>query len=675
METKAKNIDQLSIATIRTFCPDVVQGAKSGHPGAPMGMAVMTHALWSKHIRYNPRDDKWVNRDRFVLSNGHASALLYTLLHLIGHPFWTLDVLKRFRQISSPAAGHPESVYPGIEVTTGPLGQGLANAVGISMGSVHMAARFNKPGYDLFNHYVYAFCGDGCLQEGITAEACSLAGHLGLGNLIVLYDDNKITIDGETELSFTEDVNKRMEAYGWHTQVVVDGDHDLDGINKAILEAQKVKDRPSFIKVSTTIGFGSPKQGTEAVHGSALGDDAIRIVKQKFGFDPEKKYFIPDEVKAFYDLTEKGKRWQNEWTEKFEKYILEYPELGKELKRRIERELPANWEKCVPTFKPSDKPAATRITSGIVLNKLSEVIPELFGGSADLNPSCFTYLKSDKDFQKGTYDQRNIRYGVREHAMSAISNGLASYGTFIPFCSTFLNFIGYAYGAVVLSALSHIRVLFVFTHDSIFLGEDGPTHQPIEKYALCRATPNLHFFRPADGNEVSACYISAIRSVHTPTVMSLSRQNLPNLEGTSIEGALRGGYIVSDNPKPSIILVATGSELHLCVEAKDKVNARVVSLPCWEIFDRQSVDYQRHIFPTGIPVLSVEAGSTTGWSKYSHAAVGIDTFGASGTIEQLMKHFGFTVENIVDKAKKTIDFYAGKTVESRLDHPFFHVNL
>jgi transketolase len=661
------DLDRLSIGTIRTFCPDVVQGANSGHPGAPMGMAVMTHALWTRHMRFNPKNPKWINRDRFVLSNGHASALLYTLLHLSGYDFWTLDVLKTFRAILSPAAGHPEALYPGIEVTTGPLGQGLSNAVGLAIAEAHMAARFNKPGHEIIDNYTYVFCGDGCLQEGVTSEACSLAGHLGLGKLIVLYDDNQITIDGHTDLSFTEDVLKRYESYGWHVQHVADGNNDLDGLDKAIEIAKSVKDKPSFIKVSTIIGFGSGKQGTHGVHGTPLGEEDVKAVKKKFGFDPDVKYYIPDEVKKAYDHTESGKALEDQWNAKFAKYAAEFPELAAEFKRRINNELPDGWEKKLPTFKHSDAAAATRNTSGNVLNIASSILPELMGGSADLNPSCFTYLKSDKDFQKGSYCQRNIRFGVREHAMSAICNGLAGYGGLIPFCSTFLNFIGYAYGAVVLSALSHVRVLYIFTHDSIFLGEDGPTHQPIEKYALVRATPNINFFRPADGNEVTAAYISAIRSLHTPTVMSLSRQGLPNLEGTSVDGALKGGYIIADAQHPSIILVGTGSETQLCSGAKAKgLNARVVSLPCWELFDAQPEDYRKSIFPDGIPVLSVEAASTTGWNKYAHASIGVDVFGASGTIPSLAKHFGFTVENVIEKSNQVIDYFKGKHVVSRL---------
>uniref|UniRef100_A0A6B2KZ44 Transketolase n=1 Tax=Arcella intermedia TaxID=1963864 RepID=A0A6B2KZ44_9EUKA len=667
------NIDNLSVATIRVLSADVVQGANSGHPGAPMGMAVMAHTLWSRHLNLNPKNPKWINRDRFVLSNGHASALMYTMLHLAGYDFWTMDKLQKFRQLHNPAAGHPESVFPGIEVTTGPLGQGISNAVGLAMGEAHMAARFNKDNFKVFDHYTYVFCGDGCLQEGVSSEASSIAGHLGLGKLIVLYDDNNITIDGHTELSFTEDVLKRYESYGWHVQHVSDGNTDLEAIHKAIEVAKSVTDKPSLIKVTTIIGYGAPKQNTHGIHGSPVGEADLKIVKEKFGFDPSQKYVVPDDVKAFYgkSLGERGAKLEEAWNALLGEYAKAYPQLAAELKRRTDQALPEGWEASFPTFKPSDPAAATRITSGNILNHAASLLPEIFGGSADLNPSCFTYLKSDKDFQKGAYSQRNVRFGVREHAMAAICNGLAAYGTFIPFCSTFLNFIGYAYGAVILSGLSHLRVLYVFTHDSIFLGEDGPTHQPIEKYAAVRATPNIHFIRPADGNEVSAAYISAIKSVHTPTVMSLSRQNVPNLAGTSIEGALKGGYIVADSDKPDIILVGTGSELHLCVQAKEKVNARVVSLPCWELFDAQPEEYRRKIFPSGVPVLSVEAGTTSGWSKYAHASIGIDVFGLSGTISDLAKHFGFTVDNVVERANQTIAFFKGKTVESRLDTLIF----
>jgi len=665
--------DELCINTIRTLAADIVQKAKSGHPGAPMGMAPVAHVLWNKHLRFNPANPKWANRDRFVLSNGHASALLYTLLHLTGFKAWTIDVLKTFRQIGSPAAGHPENHFEGIEVTTGPLGQGISNAVGLAMAEAHFAARFNKPDFKVIDHYTYVFCGDGCLQEGISSEASSLAGHLGLGKLIVIYDDNHITIDGETELSFSEDVLKRYEAYGWHVDHVEHGNNDLSALDAAISRAKTVHDKPSFIKVTTVIGFGSAKQGTEGVHGSPLGDEDVANVKKKFHFDPTKFFFVPDEVRPVFDKTAKGAALEAEWNALFAKYAVAHPDLAAELKRRINNELPEGWDKGFPTFKVEEAAAATRTTSGKILNHFAAKIPDLIGGSADLNPSCFTYLKSDKDFLEGHYDQRNIRFGVREHGMSAICNGLAAYGGIIPFCSTFLNFIGYAYGAVVLSALSHLGVLYVFTHDSVFLGEDGPTHQPIEKYALCRATPNLHFWRPADGNETSAAYVSAIRSRHTPTVMSLTRQNVPNLAGSSVEKALKGGYILADcEGAPELVLVATGSETELVAKAQDKVGVkvRVVSLPCWEIFDTQPLDYRLSVFPDGVPVMSVEAAATSGWERYAHASVGIDRFGASAPGAAIAKEFGMNVDNVVAKAKQVAEYYKGKSVASRLLRPF-----
>eukprot|EP01125_Pyxidicula_operculata_P021942 TRINITY_DN8778_c0_g1_i1.p1 TRINITY_DN8778_c0_g1~~TRINITY_DN8778_c0_g1_i1.p1 ORF type:complete len:713 (-),score=182.52 TRINITY_DN8778_c0_g1_i1:58-2091(-) len=671
------DIDQLSVATIRTLSIDVVQKANSGHPGAPMGMAPAAHVLFNKHMRMNPNNAKWINRDRFVLSNGHASALLYTLLHLSGYPQWSMDVLKTFRQLNSIAAGHPESHFPGIEVTTGPLGQGLSNGVGLAMAESHLAARYNKPDFTLFDNYTYVFCGDGCLQEGITSEASSLAGHLGLGKLIVIYDDNKITIDGNTDLSFTENVNQRYESYGWHTITVTDGDTNLSAIDEAIKAAKSVKDKPTLIKLTTTIAYGSAKQGTSSVHGSPLGAADVASVKTRFGFNPEQSFHVPPQVYEHFSHKEKGQKLEDEWNALFAKYKAQYPELGQELERKIKGELPTGWEeklKSAFSFKPGDAAVATRTISGNVLNVAAAQIHELFGGSADLNPSCFTYLKTDKDYQKGSFEHRNVRFGVREHAMAAIMNGLASYGGFIPFCSTFLNFIGYAYGAVILSSLSELRVLYVFTHDSIFLGEDGPTHQPIEKYATCRATPNLNFIRPADGNETVAAYIAAIKATKTPTVMSLSRQNLPQVEGSSVDGALKGGYVVSDcEGKPDVILVGTGSELHLCTGAKAKLSGlkvRVVSFPCWELFDAQSSEYKQSVLTPGVPALSVEAASTSGWSRFTHGHVGIDTFGASGTQNDLAKHYGMTVDNVVDKAQKLVKFYEGKVPEARYLQPF-----
>jgi len=666
----------LCVATIRTLSADIVQKANSGHPGAPMGMAPMAHILWSKVMKFNPKNPKWVNRDRFVLSNGHASALLYTMLHLSGYPFWSMDVLQTFRQLNSPAAGHPEGHFPGIEVTTGPLGQGISNAVGLAMAEAHLAQKYNKENFTLVDNFTYVFCGDGCLQEGVSAESASLAGHLGLGKLIVLYDDNHITIDGATDLSFSEDVLKRYEAYGWHTIHVADGDHDIAAIEAAVLEAKKVTDKPSIIKVTTTIGFGSAKAGTDGVHGSPLGDADIEKVKEKFGLDPKAKFAVPEAVKAVYDGTERGAKLEEEWNALFASYSQKHPELAAEFNRRIEGKLPEGWDKDYPTFTPKDNPAATRTLSGNILNHFAKVIPDLFGGSADLNPSCFTYLKTDKDFLKGHFDQRNVRFGVREHAMAAVCNGLAAYGGFIPFCSTFLNFIGYAYGAVVLTALNRSRVLYVFTHDSIYLGEDGPTHQPIEKYTTCRATPHLHFWRPADGNETVAAYISAIQSERNPTVFSLTRQNLPHLEGSSVEKALKGGYVIHSCgcDEPDLVLVATGSEVNVCVSAAQQIKdfkVRVVSLPCWELFEQQSLEYRKSVFGAKAPVLSVEAGAITGWERYAHAHVGMTSFGESAPGPALQKHFGFRVEDIVAKAGKVHAWAKTTHVQSRLDGPEF----
>jgi len=518
------------------------------------------------------------------------------------------------------------------------------------------------------------FCGDGCLQEGVSSEASSIAGHLGLGKLIVIYDDNHVTIDGETELSFTEDVCKRYESYGWHVDHVEHANSDLAALDAAIARAKTIKDKPSLIKATTTIGFGAAKQGTEAVHGNPLGDEDVANVKKKFGFDPTKFFVIPDEVRGVYDRTKKGAENEALWNAQLAAYAQAHPDLAADLKRRLNDELPANWDQGLPTYKPEDAPASTRVTSGKILNHFAGKIPDLFGGSADLNPSTFTYLKTDKDFQKESKDQRNVRFGVREHAMASICNGLAAYGGFVPFCSTFLNFIGYAYGAVILSAISHLGVLYVFTHDSIFLGEDGPTHQPIEKYALCRATPNLNFWRPGDANETLASYLSAIRARRTPTVMSLTRQNVPNLAGSSVEKALKGGYILSESAggAPELILVGTGSETELLPKAQDKVGVRVrvVSLPCWEVFDQQPQEYRLSIFPDGVPVLSVEAGATTGWDRYAHASLGVDRFGASAPGAALAKEYGMNVDNVVAKAKQVVEFFKGKSVASRLLKPF-----
>jgi transketolase len=655
----ADNIDTKCINQIRAFCADVVQKADSGHPGAPMGMAPMAHALWTKVMNFNPSNPLWINRDRFVLSNGHACALLYTMLHLSGYPDFTLEELKRFRQIDSKTPGHPENHFPGIEVTTGPLGQGISNAVGLAIAQEHLAKTFNKPGFDVIDNYVYVFVGDGCLQEGIASEAASLAGHLGLGHLIVLYDDNQVTIDGSTSLSFTENVLQRFDSYGWHTAYVSDGDNDFNSILKAIDQAKNVKDKPSLIKVRTTIGWGSKNQGTAKVHGSPLGAEDIVQFKTKVNLNPKEFFYLSSELKAVYNsLKIKGPQLEEKWNSLFQSYAKAHPELATDLKRRFDRHLPNGWQDVLPRFKHSDKALATRQLSHEVLKKVSVIMPELIGGSADLAPSNLTLLPNTKDFQKDSKEGRNIRYGVREHGMAAISNGIAAYGALIPFNATFLNFIGYAMGAVILSALSHLRVIYIMTHDSIGLGEDGPTHQPVDKFMACRLVPNLLFIRPADGNEVSAAYYAAISNEKRPSVLALSRQGLPQLEGSSIEKALKGAYVLSDSSsqKPDVILVGTGSEVSICVDAaktldKDKkVSVRVVSMPCWELFEEQSKQYKDSVFLPSVPVVSIEAGVTLGWSKYATLSLGIDRFGISAPAKDVYERLGLTSSNLAEQA-------------------------
>lgn len=569
----------------------------------------------------------------------------------------------------------------GIEVCTGPLGQGVANGVGLAVAEAHLAASFNKPDFAILDNYTYVLCGDGCLQEGVASEAASLAGHLGLGRLIMLYDDNQIQIDGGTDLAFTEDVLKRFEAYGWHIQSVHNGDSDLDGIDKAITAAKLVTDKPSIIKIKTTIGFAAKLQGTEKVHGAPLGAEEIAAVKKKLGFDPEKSFFIPDAAKKMYaGLKDKGLQLESEWNQLLQKYTSQYPQMAAELQRRSEGKFPANWKDNFPKFTPSDAAVATRKSSENVLNAIAEGLPELMGGSADLTHSNLTRWKTAVDFQKessgiGNYGGRYMRFGVREHGMAGICNGMAAYGCLIPFGATFLNFLGYAQGAFRLSALSGFRILYIMTHDSIGLGEDGPTHQPMEILPLVRATPHAYMFRPADGNEVSGSYISALEYMDGPSVLSLSRQNLPNLAGSSIEKVSKGGYVLQDVEGYQVVLVGTGSETSLCVEtaallAKDGIKARVVSMPCWELFDNQSLDYKLSVFTVGSPIVSVEASSTFGWEKYAHVPIGINTFGSSGPAKDLYKKFGLVPDVIGAKVKKVVDFYKKNPVANLLNKPF-----
>ncbi|CAH0059140.1 unnamed protein product [Clonostachys solani] len=662
-------IDQKAINSIRVLAVDATFASNSGHPGAPMGMAPVAHVLFNNFMKFNPKNPDWLNRDRFVLSNGHGCMLQYALLHLFGYAV-SIDDLKAFRTIDSITPGHPEAHdTPGIEVTTGPLGQGICNAVGLAMAQAHTAATFNKPGFTISDNYTYCFLGDGCLMEGVSSEASSLAGHLQLGNLIAIYDDNHISIDGDTNVAFTEDVVKRYEAYGWEVLVVSDGDNDLNSIEAAIKKAQESKDKPTIIKLRTTIGYGSLNQGTHGVHGSPLKADDIKQLKQKFGFNPDESFAVPQEVYDFYGKhSSAGAAAEEEWNKLFAKYAESFPKEHADLVRRQTGDLPEGWEKALPVYTPADPAIASRKLSETVLSKVESVIPELFGGSADLTGSNLTRWKEAVDFQPpstglGDYAGRYVRYGVREHAMGAIMNGLAAYGTILPYSGTFLNFVSYAAGAVRLSALSRVRTIWVATHDSIGLGEDGPTHQPIETLAHFRALPNNMVWRPADGNETSAAYYVALTSKHTPSIIALSRQNLPQLEGSTLEKAIKGGYVLQEVEGAQVTLISTGSEVGITVDAakylldNHGIKARIVSLPSFEVFDSQSKEYRLSVLPDGIPSLSIEVMTTLGWERYSHEQFGINRFGASGAYKDVYKKFEFTPEGISKRAVATVNFW------------------
>jgi len=637
-----------------------------------MGAAPMAFVLWDRFLRFNPKNPAWLNRDRFLLSAGHGSMLLYALLYLTGYEDLTIEDLKQFRQWESKTPGHPENfMNPGVEITTGPLGQGIANGVGIAMAEAHLAAKFNKPDFSVIDHYTYVIMGDGDNMEGVSGEACSLAGHLGLGKLIAFYDDNHISIDGSTDLAFTEDVGKRFEAYGWHVQIVENGDTDLDAIHQAIETAKSVTDKPSLIKVHTTIGYGSPNHaGTHDIHSDPLGPDEVKATRENLGWNYE-PFVIPEDALNYWrKAIDRGAKIEDEWNQLFASYKEKYPEEAHTLERMHEAELPEGWDSVLPTYKPEDKGDATRNHSGKVLNALAGVLPELIGGSADLAPSNKTLLKSSGDFQKGQYANRNLRFGVREHGMGSICNGLALDGSgLIPYCATFLVFTDYMRPAIRLSALSEAGVIYVMTHDSIALGEDGPTHQPIEHIASLRAIPDLYVIRPADGNETSGAYKVAIKAARgkrsgnktRPSILALTRQTVPNLAGSSIEGVTKGAYILSDSDgTPDMILIGTGSETQLCVKAAEQLRGegkkvRVVSMPCWELFQEQDAEYQESVLPKAVKKrVSVEAGSTFGWCRYvgdEGVAIGIDQFGSSAPGGVLMEKFGFNVENVVAKAK------------------------
>ncbi|MBD2257659.1 transketolase [Pseudanabaena sp. FACHB-2040] len=664
MAVATQTLEELCINSIRFLAIAAVEKAKSGHPGLPMGAAPMAFVLWDKFMRFNPKNPAWFNRDRFVLSAGHGCMLQYALLYLTGYDSVTLDDIKQFRQWGSRTPGHPENFETlGIEVTTGPLGQGIANGVGLAMAEAHLAARFNKPDCTVVDHYTYVILGDGCNMEGVSGEACSLAGHLGLGKLIALYDDNHISIDGSTDISFTEDVSKRFEAYGWHVLHVENGNTDLDAIAKAIEEAKSVTDKPTMIKVTTTIGYGSPnKQNTAGVHGAALGSDEIQATRENLGWTYGDFEVPEDALNHMRQAIERGASLEAEWEETFATYRTQYAAEAAELERMISGKLPEGWADALPTYSPGDKAIATRKTSEMTLNALAPVLPELIGGSADLTHSNLTELKISGSFLKGQYENRNLRFGVREHGMGAICNGIALHNSgLVPYCATFLVFADYMRAPIRLSALAGAGVIYVMTHDSIGLGEDGPTHQPVETIASLRVIPNLVVIRPADGNETSGAYKVAVENRKIPTLLALSRQNLPQLEGSSIDAVAKGAYILSDSEgTPDLILIGTGSEVFLCVEAAVKLRAegkqvRVVSMPSWELFDAQDAAYRESVLPKAVTRrLAVEAASSFGWCRYVGSegdSISVDRFGVSAPGGIVMEKFGYTVDNVVDRAK------------------------
>lgn len=669
MEIKDQTIEQLAINTVRILSADAVQKANSGHPGMPMGAAPMAHVIYANQMKYNAKSPKWVNRDRFILSAGHGCMLQYSMLYLTGYKDISLDDIKDFRQMHSKTAGHPEYGHlQGIEVTTGPLGQGFANGVGFSIAQKYMAAKFNKPGFNIFDYNIYAIVSDGDLQEGVSAEAASLAGHLKLGNLIYLYDDNHISIEGNTEVSFTEDVKMRFEAYGWQVLVVTDG-NNIDAIAAAVEEAKLVTDKPTLIKVRTHIGFGSPnKVDSYEAHGSPLGFDELKLVKKAFGFNPEESFVIPSDVLEYYHKKgTAGVADETAWNQLYSEYKKAYPALAAEYELLASGALPQNWENNLPVFAATDKAIATRSASGKVINAVAASLPQLIGGSADLAPSTNTLIDGATSFTATNYGGRNFHFGIREHAMGAIVNGMALSHNIIPYCATFLIFSEYMRPPIRLAAIMKIRSIFIYTHDSIGLGEDGTTHQPVEQLISLRSIPNTTVLRPADANETAQAWRVALQHTTGPVCLVLTRQALPILDQDkygSAKNVEKGAYIVSDcEGDAQVILLATGSEVSLIMKAQEQlktegISSRVVSMPSWELFEQQDAQYKNTILPKHIKKrISVEMASTLGWHKYvtdDGYAIGLDHFGESAPAEVLMEEFGFTVANIVAKAKLII---------------------
>lgn len=680
-----ESLDQRCINTIRMLSVDAVEKAKSGHPGAPMGLAPSAYLLWTRFLKHNPRNPSWFDRDRFVLSAGHGSMLLYSMLHLTGYDV-PLEQIKQFRQWGSHTPGHPErELTPGVETTTGPLGQGFGNGVGMAIAEAYLAARYNRPGFEIMNHFTYGIVSDGDLMEGVAAEAASLAGHLKLGKLIYLYDNNQVSLAASTDLTFTEDCAKRFEAYGWHTQAVADG-NDLQAIDHALRAARSETTRPSLIMVRTHIGYGSPgKQDTFEAHGSPLGEAEVKLTKQKLGWPLEPPFFIPEEALAhFREAVARGQQAEAEWQERFSSYRRTFSEMARELEEAMRGNLPEGWDAGIPNFPADAKGVATRAASGKILNALASKLPTLIGGSADLNPSTYTVLQKLGDFESPqreftdsqgaagggfSYAGRNVHFGVREHGMGAAINGMAAHGGIIPFGSTFLIFSDYMRPSIRLAALMELGVIYVFTHDSIGLGEDGPTHQPIEQLAALRAIPRLVVIRPGDANETAIAWRVAIETRDRPVALVLTRQNLPTLDRNQFaapEGVRRGAYVVADAPngRPDMVLIGTGSEVHLVANARQrllerKIQARVVSMPSWELFDQQPQDYRDSVLPKSVrPRLAVEAALPQGWHRYVGDAgdvIGMERFGASAPGNVLMEKFGFTTEHVVERALSLLE--------------------
>lgn len=657
------NIDTMSVNAIRILAADAVQKANSGHPGLPLGCAPMAYELWAKHMKHNPQDPQWINRDRFILSAGHGSSLLYSLLHLFGYGDLSIEDLKQFRQLDSLTPGHPEYGHTaGVEATTGPLGAGMGMAVGMAIAEAHMAAVFNREGYPIIDHYTYVLGGDGCMMEGISSEAFSLAGTLGLGKLIVLYDSNKISIEGDTDIAFTEDVQARMKAFGFQILTVEDG-NDLEAIGNTIEEAKMEKSKPSFITIKTQIGYGCPaKQGKASAHGEPLGEENVKALRDTLGWNYEESFYVPEEVyENFQQIANEKVKEEDKWLHNFAEYCCKYPDMLKLWDKYFEEDLGKELLDSEDFWNYEDKAEATRSISGKLMNKIKSAVPNMIGGAADLAPSTKTYLSDMGDFSKDNYAGKNLHFGVRELAMTAIGNGIMLHGGLKAFVSTFFVFSDYTKPMARLSALMQIPLSFVFTHDSIGVGEDGPTHEPIEHLAMLRSIPNFHVFRPADAMETAAAWYSAVTSKKTPTALVLTRQNLPQLKNTS-KDALKGGYILADSHKeiPDAILIASGSEVSLVMEAKevlaeDGIDVRVVSMPCMEIFEEQSKEYKEMVLPKTVRKrVAVEALSDFGWGRYvglDGAYITMTGFGASAPANQLFEKYGFTAENVVNTVK------------------------